>query len=361
MDYNSRRPVIIGAGIAGLSAANYLIDHGQQPLIIESGIVGSPKVCGEFFSAEAVPILENWQVPYIAIKEGSFITKNYQYNFVFPQAAASVTRSMCEKHLADRARIKGAEIIENTSVVEIYPPRTTTDSYIILLSSGQTVVSEVLFVATGKWSHFVINSDDTPRYVGIKAHFTNICVSDKLMLFLAPGAYVGLTPISDTVVNICCLAQYNLVAKAKSPELFMEQLIETIPVFKRVYAQAECLFDTWLTAYVKQFGKKVVPPWPRAYFIGDAAATIYPASGNGLAMGLTSGIMAAHYFLYRNSSDMRKAWQNRYASRLKWASLLHKLFISPSLAEPAFKLAQKIPKLSHFLYYSTRDYEKYTF
>ncbi len=55
--------VIIGGGVAGLCAANYLTDAGLRPLIIESGNFPSHRICGEFLSHESLPILQNWQIP----------------------------------------------------------------------------------------------------------------------------------------------------------------------------------------------------------------------------------------------------------------------------------------------------------
>ena len=54
--------LIVGGGIAGLSALNRLVDLGISATLVESGTYPSHKICGEFFSSECLPILSSWDV-----------------------------------------------------------------------------------------------------------------------------------------------------------------------------------------------------------------------------------------------------------------------------------------------------------
>jgi menaquinone-9 beta-reductase len=351
--------IIIGAGIAGLSAANYLVDQAVRPIIIEADTIGRHKVCGEFFSPEAVPFLRVWGIPLILIHTGNFITPYSSYRFPFDQPAGSISRALCETYLAQRAVAHGAQVLTNTRVMDLHPPDHSSGSYRIVLSNGITLESTTLIIASGRvGTQSSPAAPEQPRYIGIKAHFTGIAVPHELTLYITDNAYMGVTYVEkdkDTV-NICCLARKDSIDKVGDVSLFIEHLIKNQPTLKHLYGQGRCLYQTWLVSPVRGFGKKITPQWPNAYFIGDAIATIPPASGNGLAMGLTSGIMAAHYALRNLHTDFKNAWATRYTARLRWAQLLHYMGMHPRIASCSFAVARVFPQLPRMVYKFTRDH-----
>lgn len=346
------KPIIIGAGIAGLSAANHLIDNNIQPIIIEGDTIGRMKICGEFFSPEAIPFLQNWNIPIISIKRANFFTPNFNYSYNMPYDAASVSRSMCELQLKKRAIEKGTQIYENTFVTKIIPAQDNNDIHYIKLSNGQILETNKLIVATGKIASLDLQNKLTAKYVGIKTHFTNINIPNELHMFIIDGAYMGVTFIDDKTINVCCLAKKNLIDKYKDHEEIIKQFINKYPVLNDLNNATQV--QSWLTAYVPNFGKKTIPTWPNTYFIGDAAATIFPASGNGLTMGLTSAIMAAQYIL-NTQDNFRHHWNVKYKSRLHYAKILNYLFLKPNYATLGFKIANKLPFISNLFYKLTRE------
>ena len=357
MDYKSRcimnTPIIIGAGVAGLATANYFVDNNVHPIIIEADEIGRNKICGEFYSPEVTPILHNWNIPLIMIQKTNFIIPQYNYSYMLPSSAGSIARSKCELLLANRAQKLGAKIFTKTSVTEIINAKNETSEHIIKLSTGEIFKTHKLIIASGKLPFLTQQKKLTPRYVGIKAHFTNITIPNELYMCMINGAYMGITYVDDSTVNICCLAKKNLVDKFKNIDEFMLNFFNSNKVLKNIFKNAKMNYP-WITGFVPNFGKKTIPNWPNTYFIGDAAATIFPASGNGLAMGITSGIMAAKYII-NNKNNFKKNWYIRYNKRLYFAKILNSLFLRPKIAKIGFRLATYFPILSKTFYRFTRD------
>lgn len=350
------RPVIIGGGIAGLSAANYLLDNGIEPILIEAHSFSRHKVCGEFFSPEAVGLLENWNIPISYIKQAHFIARGTEFILDFPNPAGSISRALCEQLLADRAQKLGGRILTNTTVTELVPAVSESTPYHLVLSTGETMRAQTLILAAGRLPiHEVHGPLYAPRYIGIKAHFKNLPVHDQLYMYITPGAYMGVSSIEEDKTNISCLAKREMVERAGGAHMFIQNFIENIPELKERLYDARCLYDNWLICPVYSFGKKVVPQWPNAYFIGDAAASIEPAAGNGLAMAITSGIMAAQYAIDGSYDSFRKAWHKRYSRRLRWAKLLHSIFLRPTVAKQAFLCARVWPTAARIFYHKTRE------
>ncbi len=346
-------PVIIGAGIAGLSAANNFIDHGIQPIIIEADLIGRDKVCGEFFSPEALFFLEKWEIPFVTIKKGNFITKNYNYSFNFPKVAGSISRSECELLLAKRIINKNGIIYTNTSVTEIINAKNNNENHLIKLSNGKVLETNKLVIATGRL--FNTNSMQEPKYIGIKAHFKNFNIPNELFMYMLPSAYLGVTYVNNSTVNVCCLAKKQLVDKYENISDFMQFFFKHFPDLNKKFNSSICLFNDWLKAYVFDFGIKKTPDWPNCYFIGDAAALIYPASGNGLAMGLTSGIMASDYIISNTKINFKKNWYKRYSKRIYYAKFLHNFFMTSKISNIGFRIANLYPEISKKFFKITRD------
>lgn len=356
---------IIGAGVAGLAAANYLVDNGVAPFIIDADVPGKPKVCGEFFSHEVLPQLQAWNIPLLYKHKAILQTPYAQYTFDFEKPIASVSRPVIESLLAQRAKSLGAQLLTSTSVQSMIKPGNETDQYNLELigksqddESIRTIKVDRLLIAAGRFFNGAPQNayvKKEPRYIGIKGYFKGSMPLDELQMFINDNGYAGMMHTDSDTISFCCLADAQAVKHAGGPENFVKQFIKNFDFLEDMYERSELLFDGWITVPVFAFGKKIVPDWPQSYFIGDAAAGIYPASGNGLAMGITSGIMAAHYALQGKDHEYKQAWHQRYSKRLKVAELLHYMFMHPTLCSFGFSLASFAPALPRLLYNYTRE------
>jgi len=359
MDYRDRykmkQTIIIGAGLAGLSAANRLLDNNIKPIIIDSDIIGKPKVCGEFFSPECHEYLKSWGVKMNLVHNIHFITNNSKMDFKIPEPAASLNRSKVELKLYERALGLGATFYFNTKVEKIVPPKNKKGLYLISLSNGKSLEANYLIVAAGRLNFLNQTKQNIkPKYIGIKSHYKNVDIDNDLYMYLDNGLYMGVSKIDENLVNVCCLVKREEFEKYKTPDDFMQHLINKSDVLKKQFKNGTNIYDDWLTVPVFNFGKKIIQKWPNSYFIGDAAASIYPASGNGLAIGISSGVMAADHIANSSKEDFHKLWQKRYSRRFFYASILHKIFMSPRLYNFGTKLIKIFPGLSNFFYKFTR-------
>ncbi len=336
--------IIVGGGVAGLSAGIHLAVANKKVLILEGSKIPGHRMCGEFFSPEALPILKNWGIiPPVTINKGRFIVGNKQVDFPLPLPAGGFSRYDFDGELLKLALQKGVTVHTESPVTNLLYKKPFQVS-----CNGKSFTATSLIIGSGRLPQF---TPLPPKYMGFKAHFEGIELA-SLEMHCFKGGYLGLSPVSSNTVNVACLVQLDQV---QNPLTFMEELKEKkgMEKFKERLNQGKMLFPTWLTGKVPEFGMRKVPEVPDVYFIGDAAGSIPPISGDGLALALSSGIMAAKYCT-ANTPSFKKDWQKEYCSRFFWAKLLHKIAITPPLANCGASLCKLIPSLPKKLFHLTR-------
>lgn len=339
--------LIIGGGVAGLAAANQLVDLGKTPLLIDSGHYPSNKVCGEFFSFECHSILKKWGVlPSQVIQKIKFFVGSETFEFELPEPARSGSRYFFDKKLYDRAIKKGARILVDTSVLKINYCPSSNYPFTVHLTRGNSFLTKNLFIGTGRVLSLLSDKKKKPclPYLGIKAHLKRKESAHVLEMHLVPQGYVGMSPIGEGLVNVACLVEKNAVDQAGSPSNYLAKVFPEISKVEWIATDAPefCFHDNFL------------PYFKNLYLIGDAAASIAPISGDGLAMAITSAVLAAHCAIDENNKEYIKKWRRLYRSRLRWAKGLHVLLLHPKLAKMGFKLCLWIPGLFNWFFKKTR-------
>jgi len=335
-----KKIIIVGGGVAGLSALNRLADLGVSATLIEAGDYPSHKICGEFFSPGCLPILNNWDLePVEKIDRMSFITKNRALSFSLPVAARSQSRFDFDVRLVERAEKMGATVITKTKVKEIR-------EYDVVLENGETLPHTDLIMSSGR----LFATPPLFRYVGLKAHFKGIDIQNTLELYSFSGGYGGLSPIENGCANFTCLMPIS----DDNKDQLLQKLFEEVPQLQERLQKGDRVYDEWMMSKVPQFGIKQTPAWPNTYFIGDAAGTVPPASGLGLSLAITSGYMAAEYVMKGNYQGFRKAWVAKYKKSFTYAHLLHRFMMSPSLSNSAIMLGKLFTTLPETLFMKTR-------
>jgi flavin-dependent dehydrogenase len=344
-----RECIIIGGGVTGLCAAIRLTELGVKPLLIEAGEYPAHKVCGEFFSPECLGILTNWGIQPPLISYCKWHGRLKTLKFSFPTPAGSLSHFTIDPLLLQKALLGGATVLTKTKVSQLRPGK----EHQIELSTGETITTPQLILATGRLPEL---GQTAPRilYKGIKAHFNGIPITDSLEMFSFDGAYVGLSPIEEGKCNVACLSRIAPVERQGGPGSFMQYLMGQNALLKDYLSQGENLFEEWLHVAVPSFGLKITPDWPNTYFIGDAAGTIPPATGSGLSMAITAGILAAEYATVGDATGFKKAWRQRYHSQISWGKRLHHLLMSPSLGDSLLTLGTWFPFLVEHLFKRTR-------
>lgn len=329
--------VIVGGGVAGLSAANQLVDKGLKPLIIDAGTYPSHRICGEYFSHECLPILHRWGIALSGqIREVSFIVGPHAIHFALPIYAGSASRYEFDIQLLERAKKRGAKVLTETTAQIL----DRSENYTLKLSSGETIQARHLIIGAGKMH--TLDQTPAPTYYGFKAHFGGIDIENRLEMHCFDGGYFGMSTIDSETTNVACIALKS--AAQGPPEQFMQR-----------FPKARMLYPKWLMAQVPEFGIRKTPNWERVFWIGDAAGSIPPMSGEGLAIAVTSGCMAADYLLNSNAEAFKKDWLKRYKSRFFWAKQMHRLMLTRWTANMACAACKLIPQLPLYLWKLTRE------
>lgn len=342
--------VIIGGGVAGLCAAIKLTELGANPLIIEAGEYPSHKVCGEFFSPECMPILNQWNIYPREILKAQFHGNNRTLNFEFPRPAGSLSHIEFDPMLVQHAKRGGAILMTNCKTTQISQEN---NGHRILLSTGENIFTKHLIIATGRIPNFN-QASPTVRYMGLKAHYEGIHLKNSLQMFAFKNAYLGISPIENSKYNIACLANIEIASQWDTPQLFIEHLMSKSNRLDYLLNSGKSLFPEWMCVSVPLFGLKDTPNWPTTYFIGDAAGTIPPITGDGLSMAIRGGIMAAEYAIRNDATGFKKAWRAEIKRSIFFGKMLHEVSTNPFLGSATMKLAQAIPAVVKVLYRLTR-------
>lgn len=348
--------VIIGGGVAGLSAANQMVDKGLSSLIIDGGTFPSHKICGEFFSHECLSILNGWKIPLSGeISTARFICAENKTEFRLPRASGSCSRYTFDSMLLDRATKKGARAMTEISVKSLVK---SSDIYEVVLSDGQTIKARNLMIGTGRIPKLAQNQKSPEMvYFGFKAHFENIDIGNCVEMHLFPGGYVGISNVDGRTTNIACLVKKEYILKFGEPEDFISRLQEdpSMELFKQRMSKARMVYPKWLMGPLPEFGIRSNPHLDNVYWIGDAAGSIPPICGDGLAIAITSGCMAADSFMHSNADQFRKEWQKRYHRRFMLAKYIHKIMTTRWVKKVAVEACNSFPKLPLYMWSQTRE------
>ena len=349
---------IIGGGVAGLCAAIRLAELGEEPLLIEGGSYPAHKICGEFLSPECIQYLHDWTIHPTSIPKAILRTSNSSHTFSFPTPAGAMSHIQLDPALANYAIKYGVKLRTNTQVNAFKPKCHLNDAHLIELANSETLEASHVIIATGRIPSYMTQA---PKmcYMGFKTHFKNIASEGNLEMYSFPGAYLGTVPIGDNKFNIACLADLKEVERFSHPQLFIENLISQNPLIHAVLSQGDHLFGQWMTAAIPAFGIKQTPDWLDTYFIGDASVTIPPACGNGLAMAILGGRLAAEYAVRFQTQKFKNMWVKRCLSQMFWGKLLHKFFLNPTYSSHLLKIGNAFPYLSHKIFELTRQSSKF--
>lgn len=346
--------IILGGGVAGLAAARRLIELGIKPLVIEAGTYPSHKVCGEFFSPSSQPLLKRWDLNPIPLDRLCMHTLKQKFEFKFPSPAGALSHLTLDTQLAEQITSLGATLLTRTKVDSLTQSYSKNGKHLIHLTSGEKITAKNLLIATGRLTS---PSTQAPNicYAGLKAHFSGIELNSRLEMFSFPNAYLGLAPIENGLTNLACLTTIENFKKFSSANQFMGQLIDSHPDLRNLISAGTNLFDAWMEAFIPEFGLRSPPDWPGTYWIGDAAGTIPPASGNGLSLALASGCLAADFASRNDAVGFKKAWKKRCASQIFYGKCLHKLFLNPTWGNCTLRAGRVFPSIARKLFSLSRE------
>ncbi len=307
------RPVIVGGGLAGGAAAARLALLGKNPLLIEREAAPHDKVCGEFLSIEATRHLSALGLD-IAPLGGAPIAEVVLHagrrsaRAALPFVATGVTRRRLDEALLDHAASLGAEVRRGVSVRHLDGDRAVT-------TDGDA--AGTILLATGKHDLRGQPRDTAGTIrglIGFKMFFRSARLATALrgrveVTGFAHG-YAGLQPVEGDRLNLCLVvdADHYRALGGSWPALFAAILAE--PGLAPL-GQAEALLARPLAIAAIPYGFLASPAADAIWRIGDQAAVIPSFCGDGMAMAVHGGRLAAD--MLAAGSDPR-AFQTQFRS-----------------------------------------------
>jgi len=167
-------------------------------------------------------------------------------------------------------------------------------------------------------------------YIGVKYHVKTDFAEDTVALHNFDGGYLGINRVENGIYNICYLGNKQQLKKAGSiPEMEKAYLYQN-PNIKRLFEQSDFLLEKPVVINEVNFSAKQ-PIVDHVLMIGDAAGLITPLCGNGMAIAIHSGKLAAEAILaYPNRKRVEEAyvrqWKNNFRSRLWLGRNVQRLF-----------------------------------
>jgi len=296
---------IIGGGPAGCAAALEARRLGLSVAIWERDRFPRDKVCGEFISSEALPLLQT-AIPQTVVLGASigcaeFISdRGVSRTFRLPRPALGLSRRRLDAALWKASEAAGADVHEGESVRKVGRQASLWE---IESVAGNVHRAKALIVACGRWwsveglsSPARQTASRTPgEWIGAKAHFAGIPSHGNVEMYFFSGGYCGLAPIEDGACNVCCLVRRERVREcgAKGLADFAAWLAQVshLPALEMRLRKARQVSPVVTTAPVHLEQRQATQGG--ALIVGDAAGFLDPFTGEGISMALHGGRLAA--------------------------------------------------------------------
>ena len=350
--------IIIGGGLAGLTAAIHLRKEHYRILLLEKETYPHHKVCGEYLSNEVVPYLQHLGIELptnIEINTLEFSTqKGHSLQLPLPLGAKGISRYALDYCLYKRAKNLGMEVVFcSAESIEFKD-----DIFTVKNNLGQEYKATFVIGGFGKRSNldkmlsrnFI--SKKSP-WLAVKGHYQWKNFPDHLVgLHSFEGGYGGLSKTETGAINFCYLVTYESFQKKQNISEFNDLVVAQNPYLATFLNEATIEFEKPLSIAQISFEAKD-PVEDHVIMCGDSAGLIHPLCGNGMAMAIQSAKIASElinvYFKEGKSDrtvlekDYTLKWRRTFGKRIRTGRRLQKLLMSPVIAGMLFSLASRSP------------------
>lgn len=352
--------LIIGGGLAGLTAALHLNKLGIDVILIEKDTYPHHKVCGEYISNEVLPYFK-WlglDVESLApalisdLLFNSFSGKSIQSKL--PLGGFGLSRYTIDNYLYTELIKRKVKVVHDR-VVQV---NFADDQFTVETATGH-FVSRYVIGAYGKRSAIDVKlkrkfiNKQSP-YLAVKAHYKSVFPNNIVSLHNFEGGYCGVSKVENDRLNICYLANYESFKKHKNILTYQENILYKNIHLKTIFENAESLFEAPLTISQISFEEKE-PVYNHILMIGDTAGLIHPLCGNGMAMAIHSAKIVSTLLQQTLEGTINSrpaleqnytmAWNREFKTRLKMGRLLSALLKNNKLENFAMNALGKMPFL----------------
>ncbi len=365
-----KKVIVIGGGPAGSSAAFALANAGEQVCLLERKNDVHDKVCGEFITWEAAKLLTQLGVNLAALGAQPIYRVNLYSEKKpvlcdLPFPAWSLSRRILDAALLNKARQAGVEVRTGVTVRDLHAVdagwelTTSENNDSTNERSLGTVRAQAVFLATGK--HDLHNWQRKVSYlgncdlIGLKMHFyldksQQEQLQKNVEIYFYNGGYAGLEPIENQKANLCFLMKRDIYKNCGGNwPCVLEWLCNVVPHLKKRLAGSTALWPKPLAISAVPYGYIHSPAaaMPHLFRIGDQTAVIHSLAGDGIAMALHSGRLAAEvYMAGENPGIYYKKMQTLFRRPIRNAQFIADVLATTTGRNLAFFCAQHWPGLA---------------
>ena len=358
--------LVIGGGLAGAMVAIRLAAAGGEVLLLEKERGAHHKVCGEFLSPEAIEYLRMAGVDPLSL--GAALIESLRLSASrtviqtrLPFPALSVSRCVLDAAMLARAEAAGCEVRRGVTVRSLARDG---DDWIAYFANGTPERGRNVFLATGKhdlrgWNRPTGEEDGL---VGFKMHWRLRPAQTKALrgcmdLFLFEGGYGGLALVEGDIANLCFVIRRSRLRRLGEWSAMLAALCEENALTAERLDGAKALWDRPLAISSIPYG--YLPQGDcDMWRVGDQATVIPSFTGDGMAIALHSGALAAEMYLASKTPDQyHRALRGHLRKGVSLATLLSRTMVSwaghrlspillPFLAQPIGWIARftRIPE-----------------
>jgi len=332
---------VVGAGPAGSTLAALLAGRGVSVAVLDRDVFPRDKLCGEFLSYDALPLLEPLGVAAAIDAAGAphidrcrVVGARRTYELALPHPARGVSRLLLDDLLLRTASARGARRMDGWTVIELRA----------VLGSGWRVVAgrggerqelhaRAVVGAWGRWGRFDQQlgrgfvRDRSHRNFGFKRHYAarSATAAGTIDLYSFAHGYLGVNAIEGGLTNICGLVHASRLAGHKGRwDSFVETIRAEEPGLEALYAAHEPAQEGYLSSEPVIFRARSAVEGG-VFMVGDASGIIDPLTGNGMAMAVQSALLAAPVLMQLLEHPARRtAIEDEYRR-------LHRAFFGPRI------------------------------
>ncbi|MEZ6088092.1 MAG: FAD-dependent monooxygenase [Pirellulaceae bacterium] len=345
--------IIVGAGVAGASAAITMGRSGLRVLLVDRKQFPRSKVCGACLNNDAIAglaalgVLDDMRQAG-AISLGAYrIQSGSQGVTLQLPGGLSISRRTMDQILVEQAIAGGCHFLSGTALRlthDSQPGSQVTDAYRSLwdASGKQTLRAKIVILATGLASE---HGDDRPELRVDKAPHSRIGFGistrsfpqDYLpgIIYMAVGrnGYVGASRTEGDQLNIAAAIDRDALSGASPAEVCGAILREA-----RFPVGDDMLSGTWQgTTTLTRRRQQIAAD--RLFVVGDAAGYIEPFTGEGMAWAIRGGRAVAPLAM----EAATQGWCEDFVAR--WVQVSESLITNQQNWCHTFAQALRYPKL----------------
>lgn len=363
--------IIVGGGLAGLTAAILLSGKNKKILLIEKKSYPYHKVCGEYVSNEVLHFLQS-----IGFDPFSFGASKINTLRISTPAGKNIyaaldpggfglSRYTMDNALFELAKKYGAQILTATKVKDIVFEE---NIFSVITGFDKTYTSKLVIGSYGKRD--VLDKklkrdfmQSHTGYMGVKYHLKTNYPLNEIGLDNFDGGYCGIVKIEADKYNLCYLYKRSKHISFATIRELEENILFKNPIIKNIYTNSEFIFKQPEVINEISFNSRRLIE-NHILMCGDTAGLITPLCGNGMAMAIHTSKLLCELIIGSNilstqditiesrlqfEKEYKKIWQQHFSARLFWGRTIQKFFGKSAVTSLSINCIHAIPPLEKWL------------